>query len=694
MGNLAHAITRKWVAGILALVAILGAGAIIGVVGQAEGPPTAVAVLPDGTDSKAAAELRAELPEAEGSAAVVLYSSDAALTPDQLAVVQERARTLPGATGAPPAVAEDGTAATVFIPVNTSDAVETAEVVGDLREAAKADLPDGLTAQVTGPAAIQADLAAVFDGANFRLLAATASVVALLLVITYRSPVLWLVPLTVVGVADQLAAVAATHTLAAFDVLWDESTIGILSVLVFGAGTDYALLLISRYRDQLRVTEDRREAMAIALRRTTEAIVASSSTVVIGLLTLLLSLFPATRGLGLACAVGVVVAAFFVLVVLPAALVVFGRWIFWPKVPKVGQAGLADANSLWRRIGDAVAKRPAGFVTVTLLALAVMAGGITQIKTGLDGPDQFLQKPEAIAAAERLGESFPAGAADPTIVVTRGDGEATATAVAAVDGIGDARVVASGNGVSEIDAVIDAAPGSDEAEATVTALREALAGQADTHVGGTEAEAMDASASAARDRLVIFPIILALVLVSLAALLRSVVAPIILVATVVATYMASLGLSWVLFTQVFGFERLDDGVPLLAFVFLVALGVDYNIFLISRAAEEAKDHGSRSGMLRALAATGGVITSAGILLAAVFAVLGVLPLVVLAQLGVIICVGVLLDTLVVRTVLVPAIGLILGDRFWWPRRVDTRPSVADAADSTDRAEGPVPVGGA
>ena len=279
-------------------------------------------------------------------------------------------------------------------------------------------------------------------------------------------------------------------------------------------------------------------------------------------------------------------------------------------------------------------------------------------------------------------------------MVTRGDGEAVAATVGAVDGITDARVVASGNGVTEVDAIIDAAPGSDEAEATVTALREALAGQADTHVGGTEAEAMDASASAARDRLVIFPIILALVLVSLAALLRSVVAPIILVATVVATYMASLGLSWVLFTQVFGFERLDDGVPLLAFVFLVALGVDYNIFLITRAAEEAKDHGSRSGMLRALAATGGVITSAGILLAAVFAVLGVLPLVVLAQLGVIICVGVLLDTLVVRTVLVPAIGLILGDRFWWPRRVDTRPSVADAADSTDRAEGPVPVGGA
>ena len=697
MGKVAHLITRKWVAGIIALVAILGAGAVIGIVGQAEGPPTAVAALPDGTDSKAAAELRAELPEAEGSAAVVLYSSDEPLTPEQLAVVEEQSRTLPGATGAPPVLSEDGTAATVFIPVTTSDAVETAEVVGDLREAAKADLPDGLTAQVTGPAAIQADLAAVFDGANFRLLAATASVVAILLVITYRSPVLWLVPLTVVGVADQLAAVVATHTLAAFDVLWDESTIGILSVLVFGAGTNYALLLISRYRDQLRTTEDRREAMTIALRRTAEAIVASASTVFLGLLTLLLSLFPATRGLGLACAVGVLVAAFFVLVVLPATLVVFGRWIFWPKVPTVGQTGLADANSLWRRIGDAVAKRPAGFITATVLALAVMASGITQIQTGLDGADQFLQKPEAIAAGERLAQSFPAGAADPTIVVTRGDGEALAATVGAVDGISEARVVASGNGVTEIDAVIDAEPGSDEAEATVIALRDAVGGQVDTHVGGTEAEAMDASASASRDRTVIFPITLGLVLVALAFLLRSVVAPVLLVTTVVATYLASLGLSWVLFTQVFGFERLDDGVPLLAFVFLVALGVDYNIFLVTRAAEEAKGHGAKSGMLRALAATGGVITSAGILLAAVFAVLGVLPLVVLAQLGVIICVGVLLDTLVVRTVLVPAIALILGDRFWWPRRVDTgavEEDVADAADlAADLAAGPVPVGG-
>ena len=670
MGALATFLTRRWIAGTIALLALLGAGAVIGVVGQAERGPTATASLPLDSDSRAAAELGAQLPEAEGSAAVVLYSSDDRLTPEQLALVQERARSLPGAPGAPPVVAEDGSAATVFVPVTASDATETAEVVAELRTAAKAGLPDGLSAQVTGPAAIQADLAAVFDGANFRLLGATAGVVALLLIITYRSPVLWLVPLTVVGVADQLAAVLATRTLAAVDVQWDESTIGILSVLVFGAGTDYALLLISRYRDELRTHADRRAAMATALRRTAEAVLSSASTVVVGLLTLLLSAFPATRGLGLACAVGVVVAAAFVLIVLPAALVVFGRWIFWPKVPREGQASLADSRSFWRRIGDAVARRPALFAGVTVAGLAVAAAGLTQIRTGLDGPDQFLQKPEAIAAGERLGQSFPAGSADPVVIVSRGgDPAALTSTVSAVDGVSSARPVADAGGISEIQAVLEAEPGSDEAEASVRAIRAAVADTPGTHVGGTEAESLDASEASSRDRFLIFPLILGLVLLALGLLLRSVVAPVILVATVVGTYLASLGISWVLFTQVFGFERLDDGVPLLAFVFLVALGVDYNIFLVTRAAEESRGHGTREGMLRALAATGGVITSAGILLAAVFAVLGVLPLVVLAQLGVVICVGVLLDTLVVRTVLVPSIALLLGDRFWWPRRL-------------------------
>ncbi len=276
--------------------------------------------------------------------------------------------------------------------------------------------------QVTGPAAVQADLAAVFEGANTRLLLATASVVAVLLILTYRSPILWLVPLLVVGIADQLATVLATHVLTATGTPWDESTLGILSVLVFGAGTDYALLLISRYRDELRAEPDRYAAMRRALRRTGEAVLVSATTVVLALLTLLLSAFPSTRGLGLASAVGIVVAAGFALIVLPSVLVLFGRWVFWPLVPRVGQTSLTDSRSFWRRIGDRVAARPAAFVVATCLVLAALAAGVTQIRTGLSTSDQFLRKPEAIAASERLAQSFPAGSADPLVVVTEGDG--------------------------------------------------------------------------------------------------------------------------------------------------------------------------------------------------------------------------------------------------------------------------------
>jgi RND superfamily putative drug exporter len=583
---------------------------------------------------------------------------------------------LPGAGRAPVQRSEDGTAALAVVPVDATDATATADLVAGIRTTVKTDLPAGVTAQVTGPAAVQADLAAVFAGANTRLLIATASVVALLLVLTYRSPILWIFPLLVVGVADRLAAVLATHTLAAFSITWDESTIGILSVLVFGAGTDYALLLISRYRDELRSHHDRREAMSLALRRTAEAVLSSAVTVVIGLLTLLLSLFPATRGLGLACAVGVVVAAVFVLLVLPAALVIFDRWIFWPKVPREGQAALADGHSPWRRVGDRVAAHPKRIISVTLVVLAVMAAGIAAIDTGLKPSDQFLEKPEAIAASERLAQSFPAGSADPAVIVTTADPDAVASAAKDVPGIAGARTVKQGGGVAEVDAVIEAAPGSDEATQTVRALRTALAALPESHVAGTEAVALDQAEASSRDRLVIFPIVLVLVLLALGLLLRSVVAPLVLVSTVVATYLASVGASWWIFTKVFGFSALDDSAPLFAFVFLVALGVDYNIFLVTRAREESRLHGSRQGMLRGLAATGGVITSAGVLLAAVFAVLGVLPLVVLAQIGVIICVGVLLDTLVVRTLLVPAIAVVLGDRFWWPRRPHPTPDAA------------------
>ena len=655
---------RSW---LVALLLVLVAGGVIGAMKEATRTTSALDGLPIGAESTAVVEVLQTFPQKEGSSAVVLYTATNG-TLDEPTIAALRTR-LQGRIAGPLVVSEDKSAAIGVVPVTATGNAGISAAVTSLRTDLKADPPAGVTVQVTGPAAVQADLGAVFQGANTRLLLATAGVVALLLLITYRSPTLWLVPLIVVGIADRLAAVLATHVLKATGVAWDESTIGILSVLVFGAGTDYALLLISRYRDELRREPDRYAAMRAALRHTGEAVLLSATTVVLGVLTLLLSVFPTTRGLGLASAVGIVVAAGYALVVLPAVLVLFGRWVFWPVVPRVGQTALVDQNSFWRKVGDLVAARPQRFVVGTLVVLALMAGGLAQVRSGLSQTDQFLTKPEAIAAAERLAQSFPAGNSDPLVVVTEGDPAAVVAAAKSVPSVASATPGQRTDRYAQVAVVLTPQPGTDAARTAVRDVRAAVHGIPGTIVGGTEARGVDAADAASRDRGVIFPIIFVLVLLALLVLLRSFVAPIILVGTVILTFLAAVGASWWIFTKVFGFTALDVGAPLYTFLFLVALGVDYNIFLVTRAREEAAVHGSRAGMLRALSATGGVITSAGILLAAVFAVLGVLPLVVLAQIGVIICVGVLLDTLVVRTVLVPAIALILGDRFWWPRQV-------------------------
>lgn len=656
---------RSWV---LALLLILLAGGVIGGLKEATRTPSPVDGRPVGADSTRVVELLQTFPVREGSTAVVVFSAtaDGAVLPADVLPTLAQVPAL--RSGPPPRLSADRTAALAVVPITASGNEGISSAVRELREQVRASAPPGVTAQVTGPAAVQADLGAVFQGADTRLLLATAAVVAFLLLITYRSPILWVIPLVIVGVADRLAAVLATRVLSATSVAWDESTIGILSVLVFGAGTNYALLLISRYRDELRVEPDRFRAMRTALRRTAEAVLLSASTVVLGVLTLLLSAFPNTRGLGLASAVGIVVAAGYALVVLPAALVLFGRWVFWPLVPRVGQTGLAESRSFWRRVGDRVASRPLAFVVGTIALLAVMAGGLTQIRVGLPETEQFLVKPEAIAASERLARSFPAGSSDPLVVITEGDPAAVTARLRAVPSVSAATPGPRAGGLSQVAVVLTPQPGSPQAQQAVRDVRSALQSVPGTVVGGTEARAVDAADAAATDRARLLPLILGLVLLALVILLRSLVAPIILVGTVVATYLAALGASWWIFTGPLSFSALDVDVPLLTFLFLVALGVDYNIFLVTRAREEAGRVGTREGMLRALGATGGVITSAGVLLAAVFAVLGVLPLVALAQVGVVICLGVLLDTLVVRTVLVPAIALLLGDRFWWPRK--------------------------
>ncbi len=711
---------RAWV---VALLGFLLAGAGIGVWGEASASPDATATLVTGADSTRVVELQERLPQGSGSTAIAVFSADeGTLSADALSSLCQTfaaqltragaassgsgpasAPTTGGAPGAaqpasvgtlacpvgsagpvPLILSSDRTAAIGVVPVAATGNANVSAAVTGLRADLRAATPPGVSVQVTGPAAIQTDLGAVFNGANTRLLLATAGVVALLLLLTYRSPVLWVVPLLVVGVADRLAAVLATHVMAATGIRWDESTIGILSVLVFGAGTDYALLLISRYRDELRGTSSRYAAMTRAVRYAGEAVLASATTVVLGLLTLLLSVVPTTRGLGVACAVGVVVAMVFALVVLPTTLVLCGRWVFWPLVPREGQTLLVDSDhSVWHRIGRRVSARPVVFIVAGLALLGALSVGLTQVRTGLPTSEQFLQKPEAIAAADRVARSFPAGSADPTVVVTpAGSTQQVVARASGVPGVASATPGRTGAGLAQVDVVLASPAGSEAAQRTVTSVREALTGIPETFVGGSEARAVDAAAGAVRDRFVIFPLILGVVLVALFVLLRALVAPLILVATVVATYLAAMGASWWIFTGVFGFAGMEDTVPLFAFLFLVALGVDYNIFLVSRAREEARRHGARTGMLRALTATGGVITSAGILLAAVFAVLGVLPLVVLAQIGIVIGVGVLLDTLLVRTVLVPAFAMLLGDRFWWPRS-PARPAGATAGTHDD-----------
>lgn len=662
--SVARARTFRWLA--LILIA-LAAGLMF--LGPAEQPNSATGMLPDGSESSQVAELRNGQSDDENGTAIVLFSSDGQL---DFAALGERADEL----GGPLIPNEDGTGAIVPVEINSNGLTDNADKITELRETVSADLPEGVSAQVTGPAAINADLSGVFSGANFLLLGVTAIIVAVLLIITYRSPVLWIIPLLVIGIADRVTATVYTWFLDAFGVVWNESTGGILSVLVFGAGTNYALLLISRYRDELYRHEDRFAAMAAAWGPTVRTILASAVTVVIGVACLMLSASPATRGLGLASALGISIAFIFGAFVLPGVLLLFGRWIFWPRRPEVGQQ---PDHKFWNRIANGVRRRPVPVLVAALTVLGISCVGYFQVSTGISQSEQFIETPESISASVELSEKFPGQDATPAIVLTSQPDEATAILER------EGAIVQPGDPVGD-QAVLQVS-GPDTLE-----LRELLAGT-DSLVGGQDAELQDAEDYGERDRMIIFPLVLLLVFVALIVLLRSLLAPAIMVASVLLTNVAALGLGWWVSSGLFGFENFDAATPLYAFVFLVALGIDYTIFLVTRAREEATTHGTKEGILRSLSSTGGVITSAGILLAAVFAALGVLPLVVLAQVGIVIFIGVLLDTLIVRTILVPALVQLLGEKFWWPAKVDSKADAQAAAESQREKDGSaVPVG--
>jgi RND superfamily putative drug exporter len=647
--------------------------------------------LPDSSEAAQVTALLDEFPSADATVGILVWSRGGAqLSSADLAAVDTAASALAEQSTTPqavrPQVSDDGSAALVAVPLSAADVeADVSGTATSLRDAASAGLPDGLDAYLTGPVGFQDDVSNAFAGADFRLLLVTVLVVAVLLIVTYRSPVLWIVPLVVVGVADFLAGRVVAALAEPLGVTVDASISGILSVLVFGAGTNYALLLVARYREELLVRDDRHEAMRTAVRSAGPAIAASGGTVALSLATLLLAELSGNRALGAACAIGVVVAIAFALVVLPAALVVCGRGLFWPFVPRASSASTHGTGAgharprqgFWERLGRGVQRRPGRVALAAVAGLGVLCLGLGGWAVGLSQTDQLLGDPDSVTAQRIVDDSFSAGLTSQTIVLApTAAADDVARVVEGVDGVASATAGEQADGLTRVDVRLDAEPESDEASVTVQALRDALhddgGAVADALVGGTDATAYDERTAASHDLGLIAPVILAIVFAILAVLLRSLVAPVLLIASVLATFAASLGAATWLFTHLLGFPALDTSVTLYAFLFLVALGVDYNIFLTTRAKEERLRHGTREGMVRALSSTGGVITSAGVLLAAVFAVLGVLPVVALTQVGVIVCIGVLLDTLVVRTVLVPALVFLTGDAFWWPSRPGQR----------------------
>ncbi|MFE6417668.1 MULTISPECIES: MMPL family transporter [Streptomyces] len=592
----------------------------------------------------------------------------------------------PGVVGpASPAVpSRDGEALQAVVQVEPDLGDRLPDVLERIEEAA-AQVP-GARAQLAGPAASQADLSDAFSGIDGLLLGVALITVLVILLLVYRSVLLPLVIIISAVFALGLAC-AVVYALADRDVVRVDGQVqGILSILVIGAATDYALLLTARFREELARHPDRFGAVRAALGASWQAVVASAATVALGLLALLLSDLTNNRALGPVGAIGIVCAVLSTLTFLPAVLVLLGRAAYWPAKPV--RAGDPEAgHRLWHRIAARVDRAPRRVWAISLAALVACAAFAPTLSSkGVPLDEIFVGDAPSVTAQQTLARHFPGGSGNPAVIIADADrldpvlaaardteGVASADAVTASGrpGGGDPKVV---DGRVRIDATLQAPADSDAAKSTVARLRVAVHAVpgADALVGGYTAQQYDTQRTAEHDRTLIVPVVLAIILVILVVLLRSLLMPLLLVATVALNFVATLGVSSLVFTHVFGFSGTDASVPLYGFVFLVALGVDYNIFLMSRVRQESLEHGVREGILRGLTATGGVITSAGVVLAATFAALGVIPLAFLLQIAFIVAFGVLLDTLVVRSLLVPALARDIGAVAWWPSRLGRR----------------------
>ena len=595
-----------------------------------------------------------------------------------------------------PIPSEDGKAIQVIVPMDIGeDGWENLPEITDQLRSIAADRPAGLTMHVTGPVGFGADSSEAFAGIDGKLLYAAMAVVILILLITYRSPILWLIPLISAGTALFISQ-GVIYYLADSDTLTvNAQSSAILTVIVFGAGTDYALLLVARYREELRRHQDRHEAMAFALHRAGPAIFASGSTVIAGMLCLLVATMSSTSGLGPVAAIGIGVALLVMLTLLPALLVVFGRWIFWPVRPTYGSAD-HTRDGFWARTGNRISHAPRRTWVVTSVILAIATLGVLQLNaTGLANKDAFYTTPESVVGEQVLAKHFPAGSGSPVLVLANTDqAAAVQDRLENVQGVSSVADPIARNGRSLIQTTLSDAPDSDAATKSVDRIRDAIAEvpNADAIAGGDTAARADTLRASDDDNKRTIPLILGVVLLILVLLLRAVTAPLLLIGTVVLSFGAAMGLSALVFRHVFGFAGADPSLPLFVFVFLVALGIDYNIFLMTRVHEESKEVGTWRGALTGLAATGGVITSAGLVLAGTFAVLATMPVVAFAEVGFAVALGVLLDTLIVRSVLVTALNLDLKGRMWWPSRLARKDAeLAAAADAAERdKEEPAP----
>ncbi|MET9714689.1 MMPL family transporter [Streptomyces rochei] len=635
----------------------------------------AVDYLPASADSTQVAKIQDRLPGGEATEMVVVYHRDTGLTAADRATAADQIAEIASAhplTDRPAGVpSEDGT--TLMYPVASTEPGQDEEardaLVDDVRRIA--DGGDGLSVEVGGTGALTTDAGEVYNSLDGPLLYTTAAVVALLLILIYRSPFLWLVPLAVAGIADYLSMGVAYGLNQWFGTSVSGQSTGIMTILVFGVGTDYALLLVSRYREELRRVERPYDAMAAALRGCGPAVLASSGTVAAGLLCLLAADLNSSRGMGPLGTVGVLSALAAMLTLLPAILVLLGRRVFWPLVPRHGSTP-KPRRSLMNAMGGSAERRPRAVLVGGALLLGALALGSLNLPGTLKQEDSFTSEPESIAAMETLAAAYPERGTQPITVMAPADRAEEVLAEARdTRGVERAEAGRSGEGWTELTVLASAPPQSAAETATIEALRDRLDG---SYVGGPSAQQIDLEDTNARDTVIVVPLVLLSVLLILVVLLRALVAPLILVAAVVAVWGAALGIGGLVFGPVLGFEGTDPGLGLLSFVFLVALGVDYGIFLMHRMREESL-HGAEPtrAALTALRTTGGVIASAGLVLAATFAVLTSMPMVQLVELGFVIAVGVLLDTFLVRTYLVTSASVALRRRVWWPGRLSRAP---------------------